>query len=205
MAINPKLLSVVTIIFVTTVYATCHKKILGCSESSYTFQLDAKVWPDRDTISVNDTVWVEINLGDNFIDIRSNKSVDFSNANNLGIDMGFVKLISNSPVQFVGTVSTLNYILLNGTELTSANPQLLKEFLIKDINGRYIFKLGVIPKSSGIYSFNLSNSIGVYRIGNPCPKADFNTRLIQTNQHYYLHPNGAGVTPTGADYYFYVK
>lgn len=205
MVINIKLIGVVTLIYVTTVYAQCNKSIVGCANTSYTFQLDCRVIPDRDTVSIGDTIWVEINSPNTFIDLQSNQPINFSNANNLGTNMGFVKLINRSPIQLADAVDSFKFVLITGSEITSPIPHLEKDFLINDVNGMYVFKLGVIPKNSGTYRFNLGNPAGVYRNSNSCPKANFNMRLTQTNQHYYLYPGGAGVTPAGADYYFHVR
>jgi len=205
MAINFKIITVTVLVYTVTVFANCKKHVLGCPESSYSFIIDAQVLPDKDTISIGDTVWVEINSSDVFTDQNSSRQVNFSDAANLGTDMGFARLVSTSPVQLANAVNDFDYILLAGKEIASANPTLIKMFLISDINGMYRFKLGIIAKNRGTYRFNLGNAVGVYRKGDPCPKADFEMRLVQTDQHYYLYPGGTGVTPSGADYYFYVK
>jgi hypothetical protein len=205
MGTSIKIFAVVAFIYATTVYSACKKRIFGCTESSYSFVLNAKIYPDWDTVNTGDIIWVEIDSPTTFTDQGSNQPINFSNANNLGTDMGFIKLINISPIQFAYAVNDFTYILVWGTEIASPNTQLIKEYLIPDINGRYKFRLGIIPKNSGTYSFNLGNAVQVYRNGNSCPKADFSMKLVQTNQHYYLHPGGSGVTPAGADYYFYVR
>lgn len=201
---NMKLIAVVACLYATTVYSSC-KNILGCPVSTYSFFLTAKVFPDRDSINVGDTIWVEINSPDVFTDQISRQQITFNDSKNLGTDMGFVKLVSASPIQLAYAVNDFNFVLVIGTETTSSSPQLIKNYLIPDITGSYRFKLGIIPKNSGTYTFNLGNAPGVYRDGNPCPKADFQMQLVETDQHYYLYPGGNGVTPTGADYYFYVR
>lgn len=201
---NFKNLFVVILISITTIYSTCHKPLLGC-ESSYSFVLNPRVYPDKDTIFTGDTIWVGINSSDTFMDFMSNHPVKFDNAENLGTSMGFIKLMNASPIQLADAVNDFNFILINGEEIKSPNVQLLKEYLIHEINGIYKFTLGIIPKSSGTYSFNLGNAANVFKTGQPCPKASFLMKLTQTNQHYYLYPGGSGVTPAGADYYFYVK
>lgn len=205
MAINIKKIAVLVIIYSSTVYSTCKKSILGCASSTYSFEIDARIYPDKDTVQVGDTIWVEINSPDVFTDQISNQQINFSNANNLGTDMGFVKLINPSPIQLADAVSLFHFTLLFGIEEKSNDTALIKNFLIKEKNNRYQFKLGITPKDTGTFRFNLGNFVGVYRNGNSCPKADFFTKLVETNQHYYLYPGGSGVTPTGADYYFYVR
>jgi hypothetical protein len=207
MATNIKFITVVALIYATTVYWSCNKSILGCTESSYSFQLNAKAYPDKDTINVGDTIWIEINSPDVFTDQRSNMSINFSNSNNLDTYVSLIKLISVSPVQFAGAISQFKFNLISGTEIPNrlaVTDTIQKSFKINDVNGIYMLKIGIIPQSNGIFSFNLGNPAGVYRNGNSCPKADFFIRLTNTNQHYYLHPNGAGVQPGGSDYYFYV-
>jgi hypothetical protein len=201
---NFKTLIVVMIVFITTIYSTCHKPLLGC-ESSYSFLLNAKVYPDKDTISVGDSIWVEINSPDTFIDLISNRQVKFDNAENLGTDMGFVKLINSNPIQLGDAVNDFQFALFNGQEIGSTMPQRIKNYLISYSSGTYKFKLAIIPKQIGIYRFNLGNAANVYKKGESCPKANFNMQLIQTNQHYYLYPGSNGTTSGGTDYFFYVK
>lgn len=207
MATNPnlKIFSVIVIIFSTTVFSTCKKSILGCTESTYSFNVDARVFPDKDSINIGDTICVEINSSTTLID-QFSTPVDFSNANNLGTVMGFVKVINVSPIQLEDVVNDFKFILVAGNEVPSVNPQLLKEYNFRESGGRYIFKLGIIPKNSGTFRFNLEHAANVIRNGNSCPKAIFNFFLKNTtDQHYYLYPGGTGVTPAGADYYFYVR
>lgn len=192
-------------ILIVLIYGGCKPNIFGCVESIYHFELDAQVVPDKDTVHIGDTIWVEINSPDVFLDQTTNKQINFSGANNLGTAMGFVKLVNVSPIRLADAVDDFDFVLISGTVMATPNAKLLKEYLIPDINGRYVFKLGIIPKDTGTFRFNLGNPVGVYRNGKGCPKADFYMRLTQTNQHYYLYPGDNNVTPAGADYYFYVK
>jgi len=205
MVTNLKLLIAMAFAYTLTVSGSCNKSIFGCTESSYSFILIAKVFPDKDTINTGDTVWVEVDSPTEFIDQNSNQQVNFSGANNLGTNMGFVKLTNISPIELSYAVNDFSYVLISGKEASSANPLLIKDYLLSEIDQRYKFKVGIIPKLPGTYRFNLGNPVYVYRNGKSCPKADFNMQLVQTNQHYYLYPGGSGVTPAGADYFFYVR
>lgn len=205
MVIKIKIISVLICIYLITVFNSCKKDILGCGESSILFTVDAKVYPDKDSVNVGDTIYVEINIPTTLPD-QNNKMVDYSKANNLGTDMGFVKLVNVSPIKVDNAVGDFTFELISGKEITSSNPLLLKEYTFEETGGRYVFKLAIVPKTRGTFSFNFGNATNVIRKGNSCPKASFNFLLKNiTNQHYYLFPGGSGVIPAAADYYFYVR
>jgi hypothetical protein len=202
-----KILTIGILLFIamTSTFSTCKKGGLGCVESSIVFNVDAKVYPDKDSINIGDTILVEVNIPTTLVD-QNNNNVDYSKARNLGTSMGFVKLTNISPIKLENAVQDFAFYLISGKEIPSPNIQLYKDYFFEESGGRYLFKLAIIPKSSGTFSFNLENATGVMRDGKSCPKAAFNFLLKNTtDQHYYLYPGGAGVSPAGADYYFYVR
>ncbi|HYM94524.1 MAG TPA: hypothetical protein VET23_10320 [Chitinophagaceae bacterium] len=197
-------------ISMATIFCTCKKGgLLGCPESSYSFEIDARVYPDKDSINIGDTIWAEINAADVFVDRYSNQQISFSNAANMGTNMGFQRLVSDSPTQVEGAVTKFKFLLVERTFVPNPHPAIedtiIKNFIMKDINGKYLFRLAIIPQDTGTFRFNFGNFVGVYRNNQPCPKADFTTNIIHTNQHYYLFPGGTGIPPGGPDYAFYVK
>ncbi|MEO8944673.1 MAG: hypothetical protein ABI297_08735 [Ginsengibacter sp.] len=178
---------------------------MGCGQSNIFFTIDAKVYPDKDSINIGDTIYAEIDIPTTLKD-KNDDMVDYSKANNLGTDMGFLKLVNDSSVQVGDAVNDFGIQLISGKEVVSSNPLRLKEYSFEETGGRYIFKISIVPKSSGTFSFNFGNAANVIRNGNSCPKAEFSFLLRNTtDQHYYLFPSGSGVAPAGADYYFYVR
>lgn len=209
MATNLKLFIVLAVIYATTNCSTCKKGVLGsCTESQYSFEINPRYYPDTDTINIGDTIWAEFNVSDPFTDKLSGQLIDYSNADNLGFYLAFEELVSVNPIILSGVVSKFKYKLIAGLDVPNRLPisdTVLKSYKVKDINKKYWFKLGIIPQNSGTFTFFMANPAGVTRNGNPCPKADFTMKLIQTNQHYYLYPPAGGATPGGADYWFYVR
>jgi hypothetical protein len=200
-----KIITAVIFIYITAVFSTCKKGGFGCVESSISFNVDAKVYPDKDSINIGDTIFVEVNIPTTLID-QNNNSVDYSKANNLGTSMGFVKLVSDSPIVLDEALPDFNFDLISGKEISSPNVKLYKDYFFEESGGHYLFKLSIVPKKSGTFRFNLESATGGMRDGNTCPKAAFNFLLKNTtDQHYYLYPGGTGVTSAGADYYFYVR
>lgn len=46
-------------VFLSMVSSTC-KCGTGCAEIKYSFNINCKAYPDKDSINVGDTIWIEI-------------------------------------------------------------------------------------------------------------------------------------------------
>jgi len=190
---------------VTCIYATCRKHPLDCSRTVANFELGIKAYPNLDSIHLNDTIWVEVDEPTVLTDISTGKSIDYSGASNLGSAIWFEK-VSPTTGQFItGVVDRFNFFLVKGINVTNTAPDIYKEYFFAEENGRYVFKVGVIPKEKGIFGLVFSNASSVIRKNDNCTKASFVLNFKNTNQHYYLNPNytGGPVAPGGA-YYFKV-
>lgn len=201
-----KILSIVAlfIIAMTSIFSTCKKGGLGgCANTVYNFKIGVQAYPDKDSIRVGDTIWFEINTPTTLIDKGTNSFIDYSGTENLGSAIGFEKIINLTT--FINSTNTFKYALVIGEEVQSLNPTLFKEYLFKEQNGKYVFKLAVVPKEIGIFGIVFGNAANVYRNVDKCTKASFEINFESTNQHYYLNPNfQGGATPNGGDYYFKV-
>lgn len=164
-----------------------------------------KASPDLDSIHINDTIWLEVNEPTILKDVQTGKDVNYNGATNLGSAIGFEKLSPTTGEFMTGVVDRFNFFLVKGINVTNVSPEIYKEYFFAEENGRYIFKLGVIPKEKGIFGLVFSNASSVIRKNDNCTKAFFTLNFKNTNQHYYLNPNftGGPVAP-GGDYYFKV-
>lgn len=182
----------------------CNKK-LDCREAVYNFEMGIRAYPDRDSIRVGDTVWLEVNEPTTQTDVQTGRTIDYSGAANLGSALGF-QALSDVDNQFtIDAVQQFDFVLTQGIDVANRSPTLYREYFFVEDNGRYILRLGVIPKQEGVFSIVFSNAANVYRNNDRCTKANYTLNFKNTDQHYYLNPNfQGGPTPVGGDYYFKV-
>lgn len=146
-----------------------------------------KIYPDNSNFQINDTFWLELNIPTNFTDIVLGKTIDFRGAQNFGTIVGFVDYSKfNNPIAAADSFSTY---LLEGTKVDNPQVDQIREYLFSEVNGSYVFKLGIIPKRKGTFGIGVGNSQNVYRTSDKCTKAFFNIILQNTLQHYKLNPN----------------
>ncbi len=180
----------------------CHKPF-GCAGAVYNFEMGIKAFPDKDSIHIGDTIWLIIDEPTTLKDVQTGRMIDYSGAENLGSAIGFHRLSQTN--QFtVGAAAHFNLRLINGTEINNVDPTYLHEYSFEQVNNHYLFKLGVIPKQTGIYRLFFSNAANVYRSNDKCTKANFTLNFKNTNQHYYMSPTYQGGNLVGGDYYFKV-
>jgi hypothetical protein len=190
--------AIVFFIYLITISSTCKKRI-NCSAKNYSFPANAKAYEDLDSIIINDTIWIEFDHSVIFRDTLSGQNIEYSNAANLGFGLTFDKFVGGS-VSNPGTipaVSSFSILLLHGTALNSLQPDRIKSFNFLELNGRYIFKIGIVAKEVGVFSVSISNAANVYRRNTECEKASFNITYSNTNQHlYFYEQNRPGYTPS---------
>lgn len=138
-------LGISTIIFLNS----CGKNGLGCINTTYNFQIGVKAYPNRDSIRVGDTVWLEINAPISLTDISSNTVVNYSGATNLGSAIGFIKLIGKNNA--IGAANMFNYYLVKGININNPNTENTREYKFTENDNRYTFKLGIISKEKGAF------------------------------------------------------
>ncbi len=194
------------IITMASTFSTCRKGGLGCANTVYNFHIGVKAFPDNAWISLNDTLWLEVNAPTSFTDISSNIIINYSGASNLGSAIGFGEF--NGKDSVIEAANFFDYILINGSKVDNPFVTKIREYLFVQQNDRYIFKLGVIPKNKGVFGLGFSNAANVSRANDKCTKASFIINFENTKQHYYLNPNidasNTDTTKPSASYYFKV-
>jgi hypothetical protein len=181
----------------------CNKR-LGCEKNVYGFSMGIKAYPDKDSVKVGDTIWFEINEPTTLEDGISRNMIDYSGAANLGSVMNFHHLSPDN--EFTEpSAEKFRIILSKGRQVSSRDSTFERQYLFREENQLYLFKIGVIPKDSGTFRVFFTDAANVYRNQDECTKATFSILFEHTNQHYYLSPTYNGdTTIRGGDYYFKV-
>ncbi len=182
--------------------AKCNKSPFDCANTVYNFELPLKVFPDKDSINIGDTIWLEINESSLIQDGPTGKMVDYSGTSNLGTALSFMEFtggsFSNPGTEYA--VSAFQFNLKSGSEIVHFLPEKVKEFKFEEKQGNYTFKLAVIAKRKGIFAIGISNAANVYREKDKCSKAAFSIPLKETNNHIYLlEQNRPGYIPSGLE------
>lgn len=205
---NSTTLFVVVLLAATIFFqqCSCNKTGLDCAQVIYSFDLPAKAYPDKDSISINDTFWLEINESAYFKDRRSGQVIDYSGAENLGTALAFGNYNKDLGSWTNESPDSFDLILKEDFGQLVNQTSIDVEYSFLENDKRYLFLLGVVPKKRGLFSLLFSNSNNTYRKADKCTKASFDIFFANTNQHYALNPFYIpGTNPRGGDYYFVVK
>jgi hypothetical protein len=189
---------IIILIAGSSIFATCNKRI-DCKQVIYSFDGNYKAYPDADSVKVNDTIWVELNVPTQLKDLNSNVSVDYSGAENFGPSIQYLELTKGNEINtgVSPAASLFENRLVQGTSILSDKPELVRGFTCTEENGLYVFKLGIIPKRKGLFAISASDATGVYRRTNRCDKASFSLTFKDTNQHLSLYEQSRpGYTPS---------
>jgi hypothetical protein len=199
-----KKISLIGLIFLICIQSTC-KKNSNCTETSYSFEAYAKVINPYDSITVGDTIWLEIIAPIAQVDRINGQTVTFSNAENLGTAIGFAEIILP---EIKGAANDFDYVLVKGTTVSNPKVTEIREYSFIEGSANYEFRLGIIPKRKGFFNFGLSNAANVFRKNDKCTKAFYRIYFTQTPLHLYYLKQVLGITPDStyaSPYCFKVK
>ncbi len=166
-----------------SIFSTCKKGGLGCANAIYSFNIPESVYPDKDSIKIGDTLFLNVNTPTLLADPVSGKMINYNNTANLGNVITILKFKNN---QTPGAVSDFDLKIINGFKVGSIEPSSEIEVTFAENNNAYTFLLSIVPKDTGRYVLTIGDAANVYRKNDKCTKANFNINFEQTNQHFYL-------------------
>jgi hypothetical protein len=179
-------LKYITLIFAISFFlikCDCKKLQIDCTNIKYNFQLPVKVYPDKDSINIGDTIWLEVDESTILKDNISSSNVDYSGTENLGTVITFNKLVNIGKLEYA--IDNFKITVLKGQKLKQSNID--SEYSFSEENRRFKFKLAIMPEISGVFRIIISNSNNTYRKNDECTKANFNIEFKDTQLHGYYY------------------
>ena len=107
-----------------------------------------KAYPNQDSIHVGDTVWIEVNEPTTLRDAFSGKMIDYSGTANLGSVISFQAYSSITGQFTVNAANKFDFVVAKGTQVTSMDESLDRQYIFKEENQRNVFKLAIIAKET---------------------------------------------------------
>jgi len=166
---------------VFTLLITSCGKFNSC-KTYYTFEMPVTMSPVKDTISIGDTLWFEINTSPMLKDRESNTVIDVKDQmltwdQNMIIFFREITNASGSIAEQEDAVSKFDFIYEKGN-LVDYTGNLAKGMEFSYENGNYSIKTGIIPKDSGIYflTFNFDNK------NTNAHDSEFDVKLVDTEK-----------------------
>lgn len=190
---------IVVIVYVLSVYASCNKHG-DCLTQTYSFATCIKAYPDTDSLNINDTIWLDFSCPTRLVDLGTGNMIDYSGAGNLGTAIDFLEFTGGS-ISNPGAIPAVNafeYKLIYGVFIPdNVLPEKNRDYNFTEVNSEYKFRLGIIPKRTGIFAIAPGNASNVYRNNDYCTKAGFSIIFSNTNQHiYFYQQNRPGYIPS---------
>ena len=194
---NTFLLRVLCFTCLLTTATMCSKNI-GCDEVKHQFGGTFTVLNDSDSVRVGDTIYLESRIPFYLHDLETSTVVRFKKANNISTSIGFLKHLGNNAVD---AANDFDLEVFEGTfhpDVLTGDSTRHYSFALKD--SVYHFKLRIIPKLPGDYSFSISDDPSAYPDYDECARVSFNFRYQNTDQHLYIYTqNRPGYTPSESE------
>lgn len=184
-----KIFPIIGLTYVVIINSGCPKP---CIEANLSFNVHSQIVPDKDSIQIGDTLYLESTFPTNIIDQRSGQLMDYSNSKGIGSTLTVIKL---APSDTTGkdAVFDFSYISIQGkiyNDRTIPRPDGVQQLTYGEINGKYVLKIGLVPYKKGNYVLVIGNGLSNgRRKEKSCEKASFNISFEATDQHYYLIEN----------------
>jgi hypothetical protein len=181
-----KVLVIVSMFIIIVAISGCPKP---CIESNFSFNITSQFTPDKDSIHINDTLYLVSSFPTQLIDQSSGQLIDYSNSTGIG----FTLSVSTLPIGDTlakDAVFDFNYSSISGriyNDRSIPRPDGVQQLGYTEINGSYILEVGLIPQKKGNYILGISDGLSNGRKKNgDCEKAAFNISINNTNQHLYF-------------------
>jgi hypothetical protein len=182
-----KILNILIAFTILIISERCHKP---CNEPDYTFIGNDVFSPEKDTLNVGDTLWLNSSINKELVDTSTKKSIDFSNAANLGSTVVISDI--NKFQDKRGAIDSFDYIKITGNIFSDVNTDTsnVKQLQYSETASSFELKIGFVAKKAGSYIFTIPDNPYLFRKGQPkCGTAKIIMLNSNTDQHLYLFEN----------------
>ena len=117
-------------IYYLILFNGCGKKF--CASTTFNFKGSVKAYPDKDSIHINDTIWIELNTPSKLKDLTTGEMIDYSGAGNFGVAINFVRLTGGtiSNPGSIPAANDFNLIIKEGSPVNNSQLDFVREFLL---------------------------------------------------------------------------
>ena len=179
------LIAAFIVIIAVCIATSCGKR---CVDAQYNFNMQEVFYPEKDSILVGETLFMESVHSTIFNDTLINKSIDFSGSN-IGSSLRLLRFPDNSST-VVGGMNDFEIHILEGNAPGNDNiPTENKGVFFTERNGNYRLKISLIAKQKGIYAISLGDAIGIVEKRNSCEKANISIKNVNLNKNLYYYQN----------------
>ena len=176
-------------------FGNCTKGPCFAKKPGYNFLMSASVFPESDSISINDTLWFEVSNPVMMLDLNTNTIINYSNAENLSIVARLIQLTGNST--FNAGFPQFEVLPIRGSMLSNTlDPTTLRAFSFHESQNEYSILVAFVPKSQGIFRLGFENAANVYQQHQTCLKSNFSFTLNNINSHTYLNNQNFNIVTT---------
>ncbi|MCS6821765.1 MAG: hypothetical protein NZ551_07840 [Microscillaceae bacterium] len=161
----------------------------SCAPPEMFFEVFFQINPNVRTYNIGDTLWLQTQFSSFMKDEKGGAVVDFSNAENFGVDVGF--LLLNPETKTRPSADSFTFVEKIGSitiKSESSKPTLRRAYFAEN-NRLYELKIGIITKEKGIFTIGLNYSPNVKRknAGKCDAYARVNYKYQVANLHFDLY------------------
>lgn len=179
------LIVAITLITIVCIATGCGR---SCLEAQYSFNIQQTFYPEKDSISIGDTLFLESSHSTTLNDSTLNSLVDFSGSD-MGGNLELLRLPDTSSIA-TGGMDNFNIVFLTGKPSGNDNiPSQNKGCYFTESNNNYELKIRFVAKQKGIYLVSLGNAMGILKKKGGCEKANFLITNANSNNHLYFYAN----------------
>lgn len=160
----------------------------GCLEAQYNFNMQEVFSPEKDSILVGDTVFMESSHSTSFKDTLTTMLIEFGGSQ-IGVNLGLLRFPDTSATPD-GGMNDFSILVFKGKAVGNDNiPTQNKGFLFAEDGGNYELKIGFVAKQKGVYAISLGNSMGIIKKRSGCEKANILITNGNVSNHLYFYIN----------------